>query len=237
MLFYTFNSVGTISVNLFFPILSRKLTRAKLVRLAWIFEIIGCCGILAMGIFFPNNSFSFTIPYFNATITLKYLLMSFMYFFCGFGTTAFYMSFMICIANTTEYNELKFGKRSEGVIFSTRAFLTKLGNAINTLVVMLFYIIIGVNHETNAIADLEQQANIGTISGEEKMAQIGNIIAGIPRGKTLALLALVAFCTIGTYTIAYIIFKKKYIIDETYFEEISAALAAKRKEASEAVEV
>ena len=233
MLFYFFNSAGTISVNIFFPVLSKKLTRRKLVRLAWIFEIIGGLGILAMGIFFPDKTFSFTIPYFNATITLKYLVMSFMYFFCGFGTTAFYMSFMICIANTTEYNELKFGKRSEGVIFSTRAFLTKLGSAINTLVVMLFYIVIGINHETNAIADLEQQANMGTITGEEKMVQIGNIIAGVPASKTLALLALLAFCTVGTYTIAYIIFRKKYVIDEARFEEISQELAARKAALSE----
>ena len=178
------------------------------------------------------DTFSFTIPFFNATITLKYLVMSFLYFFCGFGTTAFYMSFMICIANTTEYNEYKFGKRSEGVIFSTRAFLTKLGMAINTLVVMLFYIVIGVNHETNAIADLEQQANIGAISGEQKMSEIGNILAGIAPGKTYALLALVALCTVGTYTVAYFIYKKKYFIDEAYFDKMSAALAQREAESA-----
>lgn len=234
MLFYFFNSVGTITVNLFFPVLSKKFTRAGLVRIAWICEIIGGLGILLMGIFFPNDTFSFTIPFFNATITLKYLVMSFMYFFCGFGTTAFYMAFMICIANTTEYNEYKFGKRSEGVIFSTRAFLTKLGSAINTLVVMLFYIVIGVNHETNAIADLEQKANIGTITGEQKMAEIGKILQSIAPMKTYALLALVALCTVGTYTVAYIIFKKKYFIDEAYFEELTAKLEERNKQSVEA---
>ena len=232
MLFYFFNSVGTIAVNIFFPVLSKKLSRAGLIRLAWIAEIVGGLGILAVGVFFPNDTFSFTIPFFNATITLKYLVMSFLYFFCGFGTTAFYMSFMICIANTTEYNEYKFGKRSEGVIFSTRAFLTKLGMAINTLVVMLFYIVIGVNNETNAIADLEQQANIGAISGEQKMSEIGNILAGIAPGKTYALLALVALCTVGTYTVAYFIYKKKYFIDEAYFDKMSAALAQREAESA-----
>lgn len=234
MLFYFFNSAGTIAVNIFFPMLSKKFTRAGLVRLAWIFEIIGGTGILLLGIFFPNNTFSFVIPYFNATITLKYFVMSLMYFFCGFGTTAFYMSFMICIANTTEYNEYKFGKRSEGVIFSTRAFLTKLGSAINTLVVMLFYIAIGVNHETNAIAELEQQANIGTITGEQKMAEIGKILSGIAPAKTYALLALVALCTIGTYTVAYFIFKKKYFIDEKYFDMLTTEI---EKRNSDKVEI
>ncbi|MBE6819122.1 MAG: hypothetical protein E7517_08215 [Ruminococcaceae bacterium] len=235
MLFYAFNSIGTVAVNIFFPVLSKRFKRAGLVRIAWIAEIIGGMGILLLGLFFPNNTFSFTVPILNATITFKYLLMSFMYFFCGFGTTAFYMSFMVCIANTTEYNELKFGKRSEGVIFSTRAFLTKLGNAINTLVVMLFYIVIGVNKETNAIADLEQQANLGTITGDQKMVQIGEILKNIAPGKTYALLALLALCTVGTYTVAYIIFKKKYFIDEEYFENMTKEL--EEREAQEAQEV
>ena len=77
------------------------------------------------------------------------------------------------------------------------------------------------------IADLEQQANIGTISGEDKLVQISEIIKNIAPAKTYALLALVALCTVGTYTVAYIIFKKKYIIDEAYFEKMSEELAGR----------
>lgn len=229
-LFYTFSSVGTIAVNLLFPLLSRKFSRAGLIKTAWISLIIGGLGILALGLWFPNDTRSFVIPFFQAKITWKYFIMALLYFFVGFGQTAIYMGFMVCIANTTEYNEYRFGKRSEGVIFSTRAFLTKLGSAINTLVVMLFYIIIGVNHETNAIADLEQQANIAAITSEEKIARIGAIIDSIPPAKTYALLALVSFCIIGTYTIAYLIFKKKYFIDEACFEKLNAQLKQRNGE-------
>lgn len=224
MLFYTFSSVGTILVNMLFPVFSKKLTRAGLLKLAWVFEIIGGFGMLATGIFFPEQTFAFTIPFFNATITLKYFVMALFYFFCGFGNTCFYMGFMICIANTTEYNEYKFGKRSEGIIFSTRAFLTKLGNAIITLMVMLFYIIIGINNETNAIADFEQRANLGTISAEQKIAGIKNIIDGVANTKTIALLAVICIVPMCAYTIAYIIYKKKYFIDEQYYEKLTAEL-------------
>ncbi len=237
MLFWTFNTAGTFFVNFFFPVLSKRFSRAGLVRIAWISEIIGALGLLLVGVFFPRNTFSFTIPFFNATVTLKYIVMSLFYFFCGFGTTAIYLSFMICIANTTEYNELKFGKRSEGVIFSTRSFLNKLSGAINTLLVMLFYLIIGVNSETNAIADLEQQANLGTISGEQKMVKIGGILDQIAPTKTFALLALVVFCTIGAYTLAYVIFKKKYFIDEAYYEKMTAELDRKNASQSSISEI
>ena len=227
-LFFTFSSVGTIAVNLLFPVLSKKFSRAGLVRLAYIAMAIGGLGLLLLGIFFPNRTVSFTIPFFNATITLKYFMMALLYFCIGFGQTAIYMAFMICIANTTEYNEYKFGKRSEGVIFSTRAFLTKLGAAFNTLIVMLFYIVIGINRETNAIADLEQQASAGAISAEQKLSSISDVIAGVSTGKTYALLALVVLCTVGTYTVAYFIFKKKYFIDEAYFDKMCTELEQRR---------
>ena len=78
--------------------------------------------------------------------------------------------------------------------------------------------------ETNRIADLEQQANIGTITAEQKLSSIGELINGIAPFKIYALLALVVFCTVGTYTIAYFIFKKKYFIDEAYFEKMSVEI-------------
>ena len=232
-LFYTFSSLGTIVVNLSYPKLSKRFSRQGLVKLSWICMMIGGAGLLAMGILFPNQTVSFTIPFFNATITLKYFLMALLYFFVGFAQTATYMSHMVCIANTTEYNDYKFGKRSEGMIFATRPFVTKLGNALNTLIVMLFYIIIGVNSETNRIADLEQQANIGTITAEQKLSSIGELINGIAPFKIYALLALVVFCTVGTYTIAYFIFKKKYFIDEAYFEKMSAELEERNQSAAQ----
>ncbi|MBR2591269.1 MAG: MFS transporter, partial [Clostridia bacterium] len=232
-LFYTFSSFGSIAVNLLYPKLSQRYSRAGLIKLSWISMIIGGTGLLALGILFPNDTFSFTIPFFNATITLKYFLMALLYFFIGFAQTATYMSHMVCIANTTEYNDYKFGKRSEGMIFASRPFITKLGNAINTLLVMLFYIIIGINRETNKIADLEQQANIGTITADQKLDSIGQLIAAIEPFKVYALLALVVFCTVGTFTIAYFIFKKKYFIDEAYFDKMTQAIAQRDGEQQE----
>ena len=232
-MFFVFSSISSVLSNLFFPKLSQKYSRAGVVKMAWISMLIGGCGMLAIGVLFPNETVSFVIPFFGAKVTLKYFFMALIYFFVGFGQTITYMAYMICIANTTEYNDYKFGKRSEGVIFSARTFLTKLGNALNTLMVMLFYIIIGINHETNAIADLEQQANIGTITAEQKLSEIGDIIHGVPAGKTHALLLLFVLCLVGTYTAAYFIFKKKYFIDEACFEKMTAAIEAREQDSSE----
>lgn len=221
-LFYTFSGIATMAVNVFYPKLSKKLNRDGLMKLAWIFEIVGNLGMLLLAIALPNNDkVSFTIPFFNATVTLKYFLIDLIYFFCGFGGTCFYMILMVCIANTTEYNDYKFGKRCEGVVFSTRPFLTKLGSAINTLVAMLFYIVIGINTQTNKIASLEQAANRKEISNANKLTQIADILHSVSNNKVISLIALVCIVSIVVYTAAYLIYKKKYIISEEYFNDIT----------------
>jgi melibiose permease/lactose/raffinose/galactose permease len=144
------------------------------------------------------------------------------------------MILMICIANTTEYNDYKFGKRCEGVIFSTRAFLCKLGGAVNTLVVMLFYIVIGINKDTNKIASLEQDANLGKITSDQKLSTIKGIINGVSQLKINSLLLLICIVSIICFTAAYFIYKKKYFITEEYFDEITEKIRERNEAAEEA---
>ena len=175
----------------------------------------------------PNDTLSFVIPFFNAQVTLKFILMAAAYFFVGFASTTYYMVLVVCIANTTEYNELITGERNEGVIFATRAFLVKLGNAITTLFVMLFYIVIGIRDTTDKIASLEQAANMGTITGDAKLSQITQIISQVPNSKTLALLLAITVTPIVCYLLSYTVFRKKFKISEEYYDEITAQLEAK----------
>lgn len=223
-LFYAFSSVATVVINLFYPTIAKKFSRKQLMRFAMWAQIIGNILVLAVGIFVPKGFCSFVIPIFGAEVTLQFILMAFAYFFCGWAGTSFYMVLMICIANTTEYNQYKSGKRNEGIISSTRAFLVKLGSALVTLGMTLFYIIIGVNDETNKIADYEQMASMGTITAEEKLNGINEIIANIPDAKTFGILLFATVVPCVLYVAAYAIFSKKYIITEEYFEEISTTL-------------
>ncbi|MGN0464186.1 MAG: MFS transporter [Acutalibacteraceae bacterium] len=228
-LFYVFSGLATVIINIFYPMLNKKLTRQQLLRLGLISQIVG--NVLLFLIFFlvPNDTFSFVIPIFNARVTLKFILMAIAYFFCGFASTSYYMVLVVCIANTTEYNELLTGERNEGVIFATRAFLVKLGNAITTLFVMLFYIIIGIRDTTDKIAELEQAANLGAISSEAKLSQITQIISQVPTSKTVGLLLVITLTPIVFFTIGYTIFKKKFRISEEYYNEITAELEERRK--------
>lgn len=226
-LFYVFSSIATVAINMFYPSLNRKFSRKQMLFIGLMSQIIGNVLMFIIFCVVPNDTLSFVIPFFNAQVTLKFILMAAAYFFVGFASTTYYMVLVVCIANTTEYNELITGERNEGVIFATRAFLVKLGNAITTLFVMLFYIVIGIRDTTDKIASLEQAANMGTITGDAKLSQITQIISQVPNSKTLALLLAITVTPIVCYLLSYTVFRKKFKISEEYYDEITAQLEAK----------
>lgn len=228
-LFGCFGGLATVIINIFYPKFAEKHSRLQLLRLSAYFSLLGNLLIVLFGVFYPAGGASIVIPFFNAEITMQYLLEVLSNFFVGFANTMFYMIMMISISNTAEYNEYLTGVRNEGIIFSTRTFLTKFGSAVNTLVVMLFYVIIGINSTTNQISDLEQQANMGLISGEEKLSKIKTIISNVPESKTISLLLLFTVATGLLYYGAYLVYKKKYKISEDYYKNMTAELEKRRE--------
>lgn len=228
-LFYTFSGIATMAVNMFYPSLSKRFSRLELLRLGFISQIIGNVMLFLIFFLVPDETFSFVIPIFNAEVTLKYFLMTLSYLFVGFASTTYYMVLVICIANTTEYNELITGERNEGVIFAARAFLVKLGNAITTLFAMVFYIVLGIRDTTDKIAELEQAANLGTISNDAKLSQITQILSQVPESKTIGLMLVITITPIVFFGIGYTMYKKKFTITEEYYDEITAELESKKQ--------
>ena len=60
------------------------------------------------------------------------------------------------------------GRREEGIVFSVRPFITKLGTALVQLLVLVIYLAVGVRAVTNQISDLENAASRGLITIAEK---------------------------------------------------------------------
>jgi melibiose permease/lactose/raffinose/galactose permease len=226
-LIYVFGGIATLLLFLFYPRLSAKLCRAKLLQLSLISALAGFGMMLLFGIWVPETSFSIPIPVFNVNVTLQFFLMMVANLFCMTAQTCITLIFVISIANTVEYNEWKTGKRDEGIIFSTRSFLVKFGGAFSILYVMLFYMLIGIKEETDTIADLEQAANLGTITGAEKMERINDIIADVSFGKKLGLLIFITVIPMALYLAAYCIYKKKYFISETYYAYLIKKIAVR----------
>ena len=222
----TFSIVGvaaTAVLMIIFPALSRKFTRRQLMTFGIIMVAIGSAVELIGGLLIPANIAGF------AVLTIGYMLVN-------LGLYGFYLIMMISIINTVEYNELKTGHRNEAIITSMRPLLTKMGSAIVVALTSLTYLIFRVTEKTNAIADFEQQAQLGKIADEERMEGINNVIAGVGNWQTVGLLLAMVLIPLVFGFVSYLLYQRFYKLDEKKYDEICAELEARKAEAAAAAD-
>ena len=207
----------TALLMLFYPAISRKISRKKLMSVLMAISGVGYVLMLVPGMLLGSGTAKF------AAITVGYML-------ANFGQYGFYLIMMISIMNTVEYNEFKHGTRDEGIVSSLRPFLTKLASALTVAVANITYIAFGIINYTNGIADLEQAANIGTITAEEKGDQITALLSGVQPGQSRGLLLVMTVLPCVFMLASYLLYQRKYRLDEKEYDRICGELA-KRKQA------
>lgn len=201
-------AIGTLSALGAFSILSKRMTRMNILKVSTYFMIFG------YGLFFLNG---LVIP---MTLWLLYIsaLMAF------FGISLFYVVLIVMTANTIEYNEYLTGYRNESIIFSVRPLMVKIGAAIQQSIVTIVLIITGVIGLTSQIADLEIEKSEGV------RIQITGLANDILNGGTftmrLGIRTGMAIVPLVCMVIAYMMIKKKYIIDEVYYDEMIQKLGS-----------
>ena len=161
---------------------------------------------------------------------VKFGVLTFGYMLANFGQYGFYLIMMISIMNTVEYNEYEHGVRDEAIIGSLRPFLTKMASALTVAVANLTYIIFGILKYTNGISQYEQAANAGELTAEAKADAITELLSGVQNGQSLGLLIVMTVLPFVLMYASYILYKKKYILDETKYEQICAELETRKKE-------
>ena len=202
--------------------------------------VLGVAQLTALAIF-PMFSKKFTRKqlYFGSMVTV---VISYLVFFFSFenlalivvsGLALFFaqafiqLLMLLFLADAVEYGEWKLGKRNESVSFAVQPFINKLGGAIGTAVVTITLIVSGINPVSKQIADIE-----GTIAGLDKNnplyiagnAQINNLINGVEGSPIwimkIAMMILPLICILA----GFIIYYKKFKIDEKMYAEIIADL-------------
>ncbi len=205
--------------TLIYPMLAKKFKKEHLFMSTVIAMVVGYGLYLVCGLVIPTSA---------GMIKFGALMA------CGLITgyaQGFWMMMVIYVANTVEYNELKTGTREEGLIFSVRPLISKLGSALMQGLVMLVYIITGVLTYTNGISALENQASQGLITEEVKTAGIQKIIESVSQGSKTGLLIFMCLFPMVFVGIAGLIYKKKCIItNEKYAEIVNAIAERKAKE-------
>ena len=220
-LFSLFSIVGmsvTAFLMIFYPAISRKIKRKKLMGILAAISLVGYAVMLAAGLFLPSDMTKFWM------VVVGYMLSN-------FGQYGYYLIMMISIINTVEYNEYRTGERDEAIIASLRPFLTKLASALIVLITNASYIIFGVTGYTNRISDFENQCARNLITESEKISSISSVISGIEPGKTLALLLCMVIIPCTLMLVSYVLYKKHYKLDEDEYARICAELEARKAKA------
>ena len=219
-LFTTVGMSATAFLMIFYPAISRHITRKKLMGLMMVISSVGYCLMFFPGLLLASG-------------TAKFVCIVVGYMLSNFGQYCYYLIMMISIINTVEYSEYKTGSRDEAIIASLRPFITKLSSALVVALTSFTYILLGVTHFTNQISTLEQSCTQGLISESEKLSQIGAVLQGVAPGQNLGLLFAMTIVPWLLMLLSYLLYKKHYKLDEAEYERICQEI--QRRKAGAAV--
>lgn len=217
-LFSTFSTVGmaaTAFLMIFYPAISRKIHRKRLMGMMAVISTAGYLVMLLAGLFM------------DATM-VKFWIMTVGYMLSNFGQYCYYLVMMISIINTVEYNEYKRGERDEAIIASLRPFLTKMASALIVVVTSGTYLLFGVTDYTNRISEFERQTSMGIITEAQKLSEIGSVLNGVNGGQVTGLLISMTVLPCALMLISYFLYKKHYVLDEEEYDRICAEIEARK---------
>ena len=220
--FTAFQMLGmfvTAFLMIFYPAISRHMNRKKLMDILMVVGVIGYAVMLLPGLLMPGAG----MP--------KFILITVGYMLANFGQYGFYLIMMISIMNTVEYNELKHGTRDEGIVSSLRPFLTKLASALTVAIANVTYLTFHILEYTNGIAGFEQQANQGAITSDQKADAITNLLQGVQHGQSVGLLLVMTVLPCALMFLSYVLYKKRYTLDEAEYARICAELDERKAKA------
>ena len=204
----------TAFLMIFYPAISRKFQRKRLLGILQNVAIVGYMTMLLAGLFMPGG------------MMLKFYIMTVGYMLANFGQYGFYLVMMISIINTVEYNEHKHGKRAEAIISSLRPFLTKLGSALCVALTSATYLIFKVTGITNGISAAENTAAMDATFNKEQA--IGNLLSNVQKSQSTGLLLAMTLVPLAFMLAAFFLYRAKYKLDEPEYERICQGLENRR---------
>ena len=214
-IFTTVGMAATAFLMVFYPAISRRIPRKKLMDIMMAIGFIGYALMLLSGLFLPKGDLKFWI------LVIGYMLSN-------FGNYCFYLIMMISIINTVEYNELKTGERAEAIITSLRPFITKMSSAVIAIITSLSYMIFGITSYTNQISELESEAASGAITDTAKMSAIEKVLSGVQHSQALGLLFFMSVLPCALMFLSHLLYKKHYLLDEEEYERICRELEERK---------
>ncbi len=216
-IFTVMYAVGTLVAQAFYPVLAKRFSRNQIVKASIILLAIGYVAF-------------FIIANLNINDTVCFTLLSIFGVAIFLGQGIFYMVMLIMLANTIEYDEWQTGERNDAITFSVRPFMVKLASAIQYGVVAVTLVLCGMYSITEEIGAIEQNISTGLINKEAAVVIITNMLNTVKSGQMLGLTFAMTIIPIILFVFAYIIIKKKYIIDEAMYDKMIKEIESRKSE-------
>ena len=208
-IFTVIYALGTIVAQILFAGIAKKHKRADIVKVTTILLVVGYL------VFF--GLCNLPIEWFgNKYVYLVILCLIGIIIFAAQGI--FYLTMLVMLTNTIEYDEWKTGRREEAIVFSVRPFMVKLSTALQQGILTLVLVISGLFSLTNQLSDLEAAKAAGEIADITEQANA--ILSTVTPWQMLGLTAGMCVIPVLLYILQYILIKKKYIIDEEMYEKM-----------------
>lgn len=210
------------AIIIIYPILSKKFTRKQLSKICLVTVIAGYALMLIVALAWKHPSSFYVIAIVGALAAM--------------GQAVFYMELTIGMANCVEYNEWKTGTRDEGMIFSIRPFMAKLGSALQMGIVTIIFSVLGIPGITNEINYFESEAAKNIAAGmakdaatDIKLTRIQELLSGVDPSVSTWLTILMTIIPTLLFIIAFVIFISKCDITEVKYQAIIRDIALRKK--------
>lgn len=216
LIFTVMYAIGTIISQALYPYISSKFKRSQIVTVS--------LSILTIGYILFFVIANITIP-----SDLCFILLCLFGALIFFGQGVFYMAMLIMLTNTIEYDEWKTGKRNDAITFSVRPFMVKLAGAVQYLVVAVTIVVCGLYSISEQIGQFEANKSMGLITEMECANSISDLLSQVSHNQILGLTIAMTLIPIILYVLAFVLIKKKYIIDENMYEKMIKEISERGK--------
>ncbi len=212
-LFTVMYGLGTLISEASYAAIASKLSRKKILAVSTSLIVLGYLALMSVGYVLPKNV----------------VVINIIGFIIFFAQGAFNMTMIVMLNNTIEYDEAKFHERHDSIISAVRSFATKLASAIDQGAVALILIISGIYAISQNISDLEIKAATNVISKTEVIDSADAFIETATALQRLTLRLGIVLVPILAIGIAFIILKKKYIIDEKMYDDLVKEISERKE--------
>ena len=212
-LFTVMYGLGTLISEASYAAIASKLSRKKILAISTSLIVLGYLALMSVGYVLPKNV----------------VVINIIGFIIFFAQGAFNMTMIVMLNNTIEYDEAKFHERHDSIISAVRSFATKLASAIDQGVVALILIVSGIYAISQNISDLEIKAATNVISKTEVIDSADAFIETATALQRLTLRLGIVLVPILAIGIAFIILKKKYIIDEKMYDDLVKEISERKE--------